>query len=221
MTSIRLMIAILLVGTVSSAHADPIPTYQVTLATMHMVPNTVGDNIRFAFTGPGVEITGIAGMGCFDWCTGQPIPLDTPTATSEIFLSTLETLTLGGTSFFPTAAFVGRSFFDTAGGLVPSTTFFPADATTLVKVTLPTNGGWSFNFASTTDQSGNPAMSFVDGTFSAEAPVVTPEPATLGLMLVGSAGLGWWRRRQQPTSDLRSPTSDLRPPASDLRVCDE
>ena len=60
------------------------------------------------------------------------------------------------------------------------------------------------------NQSGNPAMSFVDGTFSADAPVVTPEPATLGLMLVGSAGLGWWRRRQQPTSDLRPPTSDLR-----------
>jgi len=194
MRFIRLIVGIVLVGTASSAYADPIPTYQVTLATMHMVPNAVGDNITFRFTGPGVEITGEAGMGCLDWCTGQPIPLDTPVVTSQIFLENLNTLTLGGTGFSPFATFVGPTFFDSSGGLVPSTTFFPGDETTAVKVTLP-GGGWDVTFASATDQDGNPAMVFVDGNFFGEAPLATPEPATLGLMLVGSAGLGWWRRR--------------------------
>jgi len=101
MRFIRLIVGIVLVGTASSAYADPIPTYQVTLATMHMVPNAVGDNITFRFTGPGVEITGEAGMGCLDWCTGQPIPLDTPVVTSQIFLENLNTLTLGAPVSLP------------------------------------------------------------------------------------------------------------------------
>jgi hypothetical protein len=197
MSSVRLAIAILIAIGVPSAYADPIPTFHVTEATMHMGPNTVGDNILFAFTGPGVDITGIAGMGCFDWCSGQPIPPDTVTATSQIFLSNLTTLTVGGVSYPPFATFVGPGFFDSSGGLNPSTTFFPGDAITPVKLTLPSSG-WSLNFAPTTDQEGNSAVFFVEGTFLAREPApATPEPATLGLMLAGSAGIGWITRKKK------------------------
>ena len=197
MNSIRLAIAIMLTVTVSSAHADPIPIFHVTQASMTMGPNTSGDNLKFAFTGPGVEIEGVAGMGCFEWCTGQPIPVDTPILTSQIFLSSLVTLTLGGVDYPPFAALSGTSFFDAAGGLNPFTTFFPGDATTEVKLTLPTNGAWSLTFAPTRDQQGNPAIRFVDGTFSAEAPVPTPEPATVGLVLIGLGSIGLTNRRKR------------------------
>jgi hypothetical protein len=189
MNSVRLAIAIMLTVAVSSAHADPIPIFHVTRATMNMGPNTSGDNLTFVFTGPGVEVSGIGGMGCFDWCTGQPIPVDTAITTSQIFLSNLVALTVGGVDFSPFLTFDGPSFFDADGGLNPLTTFFPGDALTQVKLTLPTGGGWRLNFARTTDQEGNPAIFFVNGTFSAEAPVATPEPATIGLVVIGSAGI--------------------------------
>jgi hypothetical protein len=64
-------------------------------------------------------------------------------------------------------------------------------------MTMPTNGSWSLNFVPTTDENGNSAMAFVNGTFSASEMVPTPEPGTLGLMLVGSAGIWITRRRRE------------------------
>ena len=197
MNSFRLATAILLTVAVSSAQADPIPVFHVTQASMTMGPNTSDDNLKFTFTGPGVEIDGIGGMGCFEWCTGQPIPVDTPIVTSQIFLSSLGVLTLGGVKYPPFVAFDGPSFFDDAGGLNPFTTFFPGEANTEVKLTLPTSGAWRLNFAPTKDQNGNPAIAFVNGTFSAEAPVPTPEPATVGLVLMGLASVGLTSRRKR------------------------
>jgi hypothetical protein len=74
MNYLRLAIAILFAVSAQCCFADSIHTFQITQATMHMGPNEgSGDNLSFAFTGPGVTITGIGGMGCIDWCSGQPI----------------------------------------------------------------------------------------------------------------------------------------------------
>jgi hypothetical protein len=64
-------------------------------------------------------------------------------------------------------------------------------------MTMPTNGSWDLHFAPATDENGNAAVRFVNGTFSASAPAPTPEPGTLTLMLVGSAGAAWISRRRR------------------------
>ena len=69
-------LTILLAFDVSSTRADPIPSFRVIDATMTMSPNVggLGDNLVFAFTGPGTDIRGFGGMGgCFAWCDGDPI----------------------------------------------------------------------------------------------------------------------------------------------------
>ena len=56
--------------------------------------------------------------------------------TSQIFLSSVGVLTLGGVEYPPFVNPVGPSFFDADGGLNPLTTFFPGETTTEVKLTL-------------------------------------------------------------------------------------
>ena len=68
---LRLAIAIVFAVTAHCSYADSIPTFHITEVLMFMGPNDgSGDNVGFSFTGPGVEITGIGGMACFDWCSG-------------------------------------------------------------------------------------------------------------------------------------------------------
>ena len=63
-------------------------------------------------------------------------------------------------------------------------------------LTLPTGGNWGLDFVPTTDQDGNPAVSFVSGSFSVSAPFVTPEPGTISLVFSGLAGIGWITHRK-------------------------
>jgi hypothetical protein len=95
------------------------------------------------------------------------------------------------------------SFFDDSGGLSPIATGFVGMGPTFTafRMTMPTNGSWSLTFAAATDQNGNAAVRFVNGTFSASAPEPTPEPGTLGLMLAGSAGAAWISRRRRRQSN--------------------
>lgn len=194
MTHLRLAIAILLAAFAQYSYADSIPTFHATQATMVMFPNDgSGDNIGFLFTGPGLEISGIAGMACFDWCSG-PVSPDTAASTSQIFISNFNTVIVGGITYDPNSlTFTGPStFFDDAGGLNPVTgVLVGSDATGAFQfnLTLPTNGGWQLSFVPTTDAFGNPAIAFTNGTFSASAPLPTPEPGTIGLMLTGLAGI--------------------------------
>jgi hypothetical protein len=90
-------------------------------------------------------------------------------------------------------------FFDESGGLNPiATGFFGSGATfSFFRMLMPTNGGWILNFEPALDENGNPARRFVNGTFSASAPTPTPEPATFGLVLAGSAAIGWITRRRR------------------------
>jgi hypothetical protein len=84
-----------------------------------------------------------------------------------------------------------RLFFDEVGGLNPSISGIVGSSNGALQfnLTLPTNGSWQLNFVPTTDQFGNPAILFTNGTFFAPAPLPTPEPSTIGLMLTVLAGM--------------------------------
>jgi hypothetical protein len=180
----------------SSAHADPISA-AVDHATMFMGPNVAGDNISFKFTGVGVDIEGIGGMACFDWCTGEPIPSGTPINLTQIFISNFTRTVVGGVSYDPNSDFGlhgSSSFFDDAGGLSGSAMGFVGEGATFndFVITMPSGGGWSLNFTRATDEQGNATQAFVNGTFEAgtTTPTPTPEPGTLGLMVLAS-GAFW------------------------------
>jgi len=192
MNYLRLAIAILLAAFAQCVYADSIPTFHITQAFMSMGPNDGGgDNVGFSFTGPGVEITGFGGMACFDWCSSFfPVSDPNVASTSRIFVDSFFTAIIGGTSYDPD--FLDLFFiFDDFGGLNASTVGSVGQGDNLIqfRMTAPTNGSWNLNFAPTTDENGNPAFIFTDGEFSASAPLPTPEPATVGLMLTGLAGI--------------------------------
>jgi hypothetical protein len=203
----RLILGAVVLFAVSAtcAYADSVSTFHITQANMFMGPNEgFGDNVGFSFTGPGVSITGIGGMACFYWCS-DPISDPNIAQPSEIFLTTFLTATIGGITYDPDT--LGLYIFDAFGGLSaltvgsvgegdcsagqPGTTCFIQ-----FRMTAPTNGGWSFNFAPTVDQDGNPAYIFTDGEFGASAPLLTPEPATVGLMLTGLVGIAGMVKRR-------------------------
>jgi hypothetical protein len=195
------------------AHADPISAAVVN-ATMFMGPNFgSGDNIFFRFTGPGVDIEGIGGMACFDWCTGGPIPPGTPINLTRIFISNFTTAIVGGVAYDPNSEFGlfdSSSFFDDAGGVSGSVRGFVGQGETFSEVflSMPSGGSWTLNFTGVLDEQGNDTTAFVNGTFSAGpiTPTPTPEPGTLGLMFLGSAGI--WitaRRRRSPMPAAATP----------------
>jgi len=185
---------------VPSAYADPVSIFHATEVTMFMRPNLVGDNLTFAFTGPGLDIRGVGGMGCFSWCTSQPISPGSPTPFSRVFISNFSTVVVGGMSFsnFDLGS-VGTPFFDDFGGVNQVVNAFAGAGSASLRFDLimPTNGAWTLHFVPTTDLEGNPAIVFDHGTFKATAPAPTPEPATLGLVFAGSAGVGWITRRRK------------------------
>jgi hypothetical protein len=198
----QLALAILCAATLQPAHADPISVAQATRASMFMLPNSgLGDNLVFTFTGPGLDISGIGGMGCFDWCSGQPIPADTPTVTSQIFIAVFTRALVGGVEYSPTGEIGGETPFDEFGGLEPVTRIGVGAGDTFKEfdLILP-NSTWTLNFAPGTDQEGNPTIAFTNGAFLAEAPLATPEPGTIALMLIGTAGIGWVARRRRMAS---------------------
>jgi len=204
MTYVLLVLATLCAIDVSFARADPISTFQVTDATIFMRPNLggSGDNVRFTFTGPGLDVEGFGGMGCFSWCTGDAIPLDGPTDPTQIFVGDFSKAVLGGVAY--TEFDMGQPpFFNESGGLNPIAMghFGSGPTFSEFRMLLPPNGSWSLNFEPARDANGNPARSFVNGTFSASALTPTPEPGTFGLLLSGSAAIGWITRRRRKFRD--------------------
>jgi hypothetical protein len=191
------------------AHADPISA-SVDHATMLMGPNIAGDNISFTFTGIGVDIEGTGGMACFDWCTGEPIPVGTPINLTQVFVSSFTRTVVGGVSYDPNSdfgVFGGSSFFDDAGGLNASVHGFVGEGPTFNEffITMPSGGGWTLNFTPATDEQGNATQAFVNGTFFAgtTTPAPIPEPGTLGLMLLASTVIWITVRQGQLTRAAR------------------
>jgi hypothetical protein len=207
MRYVLLMLATLFAIDVSSARADPISTFQVTDATMFMSPNRGNGNLRFTFTGPGLDVEGFGGMACSSWCTGTAIPLDGPTPLTQIFVGNFSKAVLGGVSYAADfeIGITEPPFFTESGDLNPIAMGFFGSGETFSKfrMLLPTNGGWSLNFEPARDENGDPARRFVNATFSASAPAPTPtpEPGTFGLLFAGSAAIGWITRRRTKFRD--------------------
>jgi hypothetical protein len=198
MNCLRLAIAILFAFCAQCSYADSIPTFHITEASMIMGPNDgEGDNVRFILTGPGVNITGVGGMACFDWCSGQPVPGDTVIFTTQIFITQFFSATIGGIKYNPDLLMFD-SLFDDSGGLnALSSGYVGADVDFIqFNMTAPHNGSWSFDFEPVMDENGNLAYVFREAEFSASAPLPTPEPATVGLMLTGLAGIGAISKRR-------------------------
>jgi hypothetical protein len=198
LSAVLLFVVLPVVVPAPSAYADSIPTFYITQATMFMGPNDgSGDNLSFSLTGPGINITGIGGMGCSFWCSGNPIPDPSIAFPSQISLTGFGPATIGGKIYDGMFLSFSPSIFDEGGGLIATTSGLAGSDTGPLQfnLTLPTNGIWNFNFAPTTDENGNPAFIFTDGEFTASATLPTPEPASLLLLGTGLVGIGWLKHR--------------------------
>src|SRR5262249_8652032 len=129
-----MLVTLFALGT-SSARADPFAIYEVTDATMFMRPNRAGDNISFSFTGPGLDIRGVGGMGCFSWCSGDPILPGVGVHLTEIFISNFNEAVVGGVAYEPSTGIgvSSPSFFNDSGGLNPIATGFVGSGPTFTE----------------------------------------------------------------------------------------
>jgi hypothetical protein len=209
MNHLRLAIAMLVAICAQYASADSINTFYVTQVSMSMGPNEGGgDNVFFTFKGPGLSITGIGGMACFDWCSGEPVS-DPSGSPSQIFVGEYFAATIGGKDYdAETLDFT--SLFDGSGGVLPVATgsVGAGDEFFQFNLLMP-NGGWSLNFAFVPPQDGNPGYYyFTDGEFSGSQIAPVPEPSTVGMTITGFVGIaGILKRRvkvRPPKQKVRS-----------------
>ena len=98
---------------------------------------------------------------------------------SQILITDFVTATIGGKSYDPETLNL-NSLFDAFGDLNASAAGSVGGGDSFIQFTMTApDGGWSINFAPEVDQNGNPAFIFTNGQFSASAPLLTPEPATV------------------------------------------
>jgi hypothetical protein len=197
MTYIRLAIASLLLICSQLSFADSIKTYVVTQVSMQMFPNDgSGDNILFSMTGPGISITGVAGMLCIGWCDTQPIYGTPVVAPTQIFLSSINTLFVGGVNQDPTLfGFSGDGLFDQTGGVSRFVSASAGEGDTFFQFNLiqPQNGKWNATFDYIPPSGDTPGYYlFRQATFDAAA----PEPGTISLTLTGLAGIAGLLKRK-------------------------
>jgi hypothetical protein len=196
MKYLRLAIAFFLVLCSQLTFADSIKTYVITQVSMSMAPNVgAGDNISFSFTGPGVSISGIAGMLCIGWCDDQPIFGTPVVAPTQIFLSSLDNVViLGGVSYYGGSVFFdGDGPFDDSGGITRLVSGGAGDNNLPFQLILPQNGKWKATFEYIPPSDDIPGYyAFREATFSA----TIPEPGTIVLMTTGLAGVAGMVRRR-------------------------
>ena len=181
------------------AYADSIPTLDIniTYATAGMGPE---GGVSFTLYGPGTTISGYGGMFC-PWCF-VPITDLSSVDPGQVFVGAYLNVTIAGTSYNPDLFSVSCCLFTGSGTLNGSASGFVGQDETFryLNLTLPTGGGWNFNFDFFPAMNGNPAFYlFSGGTFAAGTPpAATPEPGTLGFMVTGLAGIaGLFRTRRR------------------------
>jgi hypothetical protein len=198
MTYFRLAAVSLLLLCSQLTFADSIKTYLVTSISMQMSPNDgSGDNISFTFSGPQFQMSGIGGMGCFDWCSDQPI-FGTPVVSpSQVFISSIsDPVVIDGVSYsgFDTG-FDPPGLFDDFGGVYRfvSGSTGEGDSFTQFNLILPTNGKWIATFTFIPPSGDVPGYyEFNNATFEA----AVPEPGTITLTLTGLAGIAGLVKRK-------------------------
>jgi hypothetical protein len=195
---IRLLGVLAFVVSAPCAYADSIPILDIniTYATASLGPD---GGVSFALIGPGTNITGFGGMGCYAWCL-QAIPDLSSVSTSQVFVGGFLSVTIAGTSYNPDLLNLSCCLFSGSGDLSPSASGYVGQDVTFryLNLTLP-GGGWNLNFAFIPASGGSQAYYvFVNGTLTAGTrPAVTPEPGTLGLMGTGLVCLAVVVRRKR------------------------
>ena len=185
------------------AQADSPPTYDITHATV--VVRAGSDNVGFTFTGPGTDISGSGGIACQEtWCDGQVFPSGSVVIVElgQIFIDSFDTAKIGGHDTDPNTLGLTGLALDTSGDLVFSGTSggtFCQGAALSTPVSGTANSGDTFtdfmlkmpagefctNWFYSVDQGG---FIYDGGKFVADTAAV-PEPGTLGLMVLGVAGM--------------------------------
>jgi hypothetical protein len=170
-------------------YADGIPSIStnITYVTVSMGPNDgSGDNASFTMIGPGTEITGVAGMGCWSWCSGDFT--NNPVDLSQLFIGPFTSATVNGVNYDPDSefslfccAFNGADLNSSVSGQVGS-----GDTFAQLQLTLPGGGNWNLTFI----DGGAEGEAFVHGTFTAGTPPSSvPEPGMIGMMATGLVGI--------------------------------
>jgi hypothetical protein len=180
------VIAMLFVVFGPYVYADQIGA-NITYVTVSMGPNDgTGDNASFTMIGPGTQITGIAGMACFDWCSGDIT--NNPVGLSQLFLGPFLSATVNGVSYDPNSEFIlFCCAFSDSGFLNSSVDGQVGSGDTFAQLflTLPSPGVWNLTFNTYPE-----GQAFVHGTFTAGTPPSpVPEPGTIGLLATGLAGI--------------------------------
>ena len=218
-------IAILFVVSATGAYADSVFTFNITQATVFVGPNDgSGDNVFFALTGPGTNISGNGGIPCWDWCYSTFSPGDSPSVgIGQIFLDSPigGELTIGGKTYDPNTlslqgvsvtvlgsfTFPANPNVSTFAACLPaempgSIAGFAGEGESFIQFNLQMPPGgtfcttWSFDSASATYQ-------FSQGKFVA---TTVPEPGTIGFMGTGLVGIIGVIRRKRNYRPAINPT---------------
>ena len=213
-------------GSGTVGYADSIANFNITQATMFVgVNNGTGDNIFFDLTGPGTNISGDTGAGCFDWCSFNTfLPGDALSpGIGQLSVSLFHSAMIGGNTYDPDSeiAFTSTFSLDVGGSFIfppnlngstftaclPASTpssisgFAGSGATfTEFNLKMPSGGHfcttWDFDAASRQYQ-------FSQGKFVA---TTVPEPGTLGFMVTGLASIvGVIRKKTGGVTLLNNP----------------
>jgi PEP-CTERM motif len=189
MNRLRCIVALLFAVFGPYVYADGVPfiSANITYVTVSMGPNNgSGDNASFTMIGPGTQITGTAGMACFDWCSGDIT--NNPVSLSQLFLGPFNSATVNGVSYDPNSDFtLFCCAFSDSGNLNSSVSGQVGSGDTFAQLglTLPCCGAWNLTFNTFPE-----GQAFVHGTFAAGTPPSpVPEPGAIGLLATGLAGV--------------------------------
>ena len=198
------IVGMLVIVFIPCSYAD---SFQITQVTGSMDPRTgvSGDHIFFTFTGPGTMIQAYGMMQCYPWCyNDQELQPDTSTYIGDIYvtLGNYGPVMLGGKTYNVDNYDPSSFFPPDGGGGLNSSVFLQVEQGSgnlkEVELTLPQNGGWNFHFEyipAHDDYSGG--YLFTHGEFyAASPPTPVPEPATLGFLATGLAGIAGLIRRK-------------------------